>query len=506
MSSKATHFFLFILWLFFLWNSSVFGQTISPETESCLTCHRTVTPGIVADWESSRHSRVSPGEGLKKPFLERRISASGLPDSLQNVVVGCGECHRLRPKRHADTFDHNGMDVHIVVTPEDCGVCHPQEQGQYRQNKMAHARTNLTQNDLYQDFVKAVNGLQAYYDHTLVLHNPEDQTNKLSCYFCHGTRVTVEGMVPRETAFGEMTFPDLSGWPNQGVGRINPDTSKGSCTPCHARHAFSIEVARKPYTCGECHKGPDVLAYKVYEASKMGNIYSSLKEQWDFQAVPWTIGKDFTAPTCATCHMSLLVDEQGNEIAFRSHRMNDRLYVRLFGLPYAHPQPRSPETSAMKNEAGLQLPTNLDGSMVQGPLIDQNEQMKRKQKMQSVCQGCHSTQWVNKHFSDLDHVIRTTNIRTLEATKILQQAWHRGLERGIPQRSNIFDETLEKKWVLSWFFYSNSTRLAAAMAGADYAVFDNGRWQLALNLREMEDWLELKTVADSVGGTERLLP
>ena len=64
-------------------------------------------------------------------------------------------------------------------------------------------------------------------------------------------------------------------------------------------YCFSIEMARKPSTCKECHVGPDVPAAKVYASSKHGNIYSAMHKTWDFEAVPWKIGEDFTAPTCA---------------------------------------------------------------------------------------------------------------------------------------------------------------------------------------------------------------
>jgi hydroxylamine dehydrogenase len=42
--------------------------------------------------------------------------------------------------------------------------------------------------------------------------------------------------------------------------------------------------------------------------------------------------------------------------------------------------------------------------------------------------------------------------------------------------------------VEQWLFYANSTRLASAMAGADYGVFANGRWYLSKNIRTMLDW------------------
>ena len=72
-----------------------------------------------------------------------------------------------------------------------------------------------------------------------------------------------------------------------------------------------MQTARKPYTCKQCHVGPDVPVYKVYSASKHGNVFDSKQHEWDFSAVPWEIGGDFTAPTCAVCHVSLLVDPDG---------------------------------------------------------------------------------------------------------------------------------------------------------------------------------------------------
>ncbi len=107
-------------------------------------------------------------------------------------------------------------------------------------------------------------------------------------------------------------------------------------------------MARKPYTCSECHKGPDVPAYKVYEVSKHGNIFHSLGKDYNFDNVPWVVGKDFTAPTCATCHASLLVTPDQKVIAERTHQFNDRLAWRLFGVPYAHPHPVHADTTSSR--------------------------------------------------------------------------------------------------------------------------------------------------------------
>ncbi|MFH1010104.1 MAG: multiheme c-type cytochrome [bacterium] len=471
---------------------AVLSGTISKDTNLCLDCHRSVTPGIVADWQASRHAQTVPAEALKKSTLERRISAQTIPAELAGTVVGCAECHAMNSQARADAFEHNGTKIYTVVSPANCAVCHPVERSQYEQNIMSNAFANLDANPLYRDLVNSINGIQTYTDMKTALTPPDDATNFESCYYCHGTDVKVTGSVKRETDFGEMDFPVLSGWPNQGVGRLNPDGTVGSCASCHTRHAFSIEMARKPYTCAECHTGPDVPAYKVYEVSKHGNIHSSMGEKWNFDNVPWVVGKDFTAPTCATCHVSLIATPEGEPVAERTHRMNDRLPWRIFGLIYAHPHPKSPNTSIIKNKAGFPLPTELTGEPATEYVIDEREQAKRREAMQKVCLACHSTQWVEQQQARFENTLRTTNEMTLTATKILITAWEKGAAAGLPQGASIFDEAIEKKWVEHWLFFANSTRFAAAMAGADYGAFANGRWYLAKNIQEMNDWLEFK--------------
>ena len=81
---------------------------------------------------------------------------------------------------------------------------------------------------------------------------------------------------------------------------------------------------------------------------------------------------------------------------------------------------------------------------------------------------------------------------TLTATRILLSAWEKGAAKGIAQKDSIFNEAIERKWTEQWLFYANSTRLASAMAGADYGVFANGRWYISKNVHEMLDWLHFK--------------
>ena len=465
---------------------------VSEATQACLDCHSQVTPGIVADWKASLHAKITPATALKKSALERTVSATQVPQNLANVVVGCAECHTANPKAHKDTFEHNGFQVHVVVTPKDCATCHPVEVEQYSKNIMSHAYGNLLGNPVYHNLLDTTDGVQDFHDQKLVYKKPDLETMAESCLYCHGTKVEVKGLETRETSMGEMKFPVLTGWPNQGVGRVNPDGSLGSCASCHTRHAFSIEMARKPSTCAECHKGPDVPAYKVYMVSKHGNIYYSMGKDWNFKDVPWVVGKDFKAPTCATCHVSLIVDEDGNVIAQRTHQMNDRSPYRIFGLIYAHPHPKSPDTTIIRNKAGLPLPTELTGEPVAKYLIGPEEMAKRREAMEKVCMACHATSWVKGQFARFEKTLETTNAMTLAATKILLKAWETGAAKGLSQGDSIFNEAIEKMWVEQWLFFANSTRFASAMAGADYGAFANGRWYLSKNLQQMSDWLRFR--------------
>ncbi len=461
----------------------------SEATEACLGCHGEVTPGIVGDWRRSRHARTTPSLALERPPLARRFSARVVPEGTGDAVVGCAECHTRNPGAHADTFEHNGFQVHIVVTPEDCAGCHPEERAEYADNLMANAYGNLMDNPVFAALVAEVNGPAEFRDGRLVGHASTPMTDADACLACHGTRVTVKGTQIRDTAMGEMAFPVLTGWPNQGVGRVNPDGSRGACTPCHTRHGFSIEEARRPAACEQCHKGPDVPAYKVYEVSKHAAVFHAAERTFDLRAVPWVLGEDFVAPTCAACHVSLVTSPSGEVLARRTHRMADRLEYRLFGAPYATAHPATGDTTGLRTPSGLPLAAELTGEPAADGLIGEDERVRRRERMASLCKGCHSGQWVRGHFDKLAHTVETTNALVRTATGVLAAAWDAGAASGPAQGGGLFDEAIEKMWVRQWLFYANATRLASAMAGADYGVFANGRWHLKRNLAQMVDWL-----------------
>ena len=79
----------------------------------------------------------------------------------------------------------------------------------------------------------------------------------------------------------------------------------GRCTQCHSRHTSSVELARLPSTCGQCHMGPDHSQIEIYNESKHGIMFAAQRNLLNLNADPRTLTtRDMFVPTCATCHMS----------------------------------------------------------------------------------------------------------------------------------------------------------------------------------------------------------
>ena len=331
-----------------------------------------------------------------------------------------------------------------------------------------------TKNPVYSLLVDSITGMKTVKGGRMTTPGPSENTKNETCYACHGTEVKLKGMKKIATDLGDIEVPDLTNLPNHGVGRVNPDGSRGACSACHARHSFSIEVARKPYTCSQCHLEPDTSAYNVYMESKHGNLFSSQYQQWKFDTVPWVVGKDFNAPTCATCHNSLVVNENGDVIQNRNHDFGSRLWVRIFGLIYSHPQPKDGRTYLIKNKDGLPLPVTFGGDLASDYLIDKVEQEKRLAAMEKTCRACHSRSWTEGHFTKFNLTVTETDKMVATSTTILADAW----KKGLANKKNPFDEKIEHLWIKEWLFYGNSVRYGSAMSGPDYTAFKNGWWDL----------------------------
>ncbi len=91
----------------------------SEATAECLGRHESISPGIMGDWETSRHARVTPADALAVSGEKSRFSAKQAPTGMAQTSVGCAECHTARPEKHAGSFDHNGFEVHAAVSEMD---------------------------------------------------------------------------------------------------------------------------------------------------------------------------------------------------------------------------------------------------------------------------------------------------------------------------------------------------------------------------------------------------
>jgi len=185
------------------------------EAIACIECHKREHPGLFADWTHSRHASAN---------------------------ITCYDCHKAEAfdpdvsQEHYKQYQRSDqpygtreykIPITAVVTPKDCSRCHPDEAKQYGLSKHANTMEIIWKIDPWLN--KGMNS---------------DVERSTGCYHCHGTVLKMkEGTLDPET------------WPNVGVGRINLDGSKGSCTSCHTRHMFSIMEARKPEACGQCHLG-----------------------------------------------------------------------------------------------------------------------------------------------------------------------------------------------------------------------------------------------------------
>ena len=356
------------------------------EESACLECHQRENPGIFTDWAGSIHAKVG---------------------------VSCRDCHSLTDQSVAwvsrDHFEVDPTPVSGLVSPDRCSMCHEQEAEEYRRSK--HANTL--------EIIKTID--------KWLIHGMNDETERATgCFACHGTTVVFEEGQPVEGS-----------WPNVGVGRKNPDGMLGSCTSCHTRHSFSVEEARKPEACDQCHLGPDHPQIEIYNESKHGTIYHAEGDSWNWRPedFTWSAGTDYRAPTCATCHMS---EAPGVE---RSHDVTSRLAWEL------------------------QAPLTIRPSEFK-PWPSPTDWREERQRMEAVCYQCHSSEWVEGHFSNTDKVVKHYNENYYGPVRRVMDELYAA---GELSADSYFDEELEWEFYEFWHHEGRRARMGAAMMAPDYA-------------------------------------
>lgn len=518
----------------------------SPQTRECISCHIKETPGVVFDWLNSYHAWHTPSDVLEL-YDEIGYPNATIAAKFQdyNYTVGCFECHGMFKEQDRPDIAENHFGYHIVtiVTLKDCSQCHMKEAQEISWTMHGFAALNAALKPWYSKIVKYANEnglvnqmLPPVYEKTgtgivdwqwykqyagKLLNNPNDpevqqfgtiydndfkeivsplypasgvlnstglmqsELNKNAyvyhaCLECHGSQV-----VPYKNQGYRVLY---WGWPSNGAGRVDPDGSIGTCTACHTRHVFSLEEARTPETCGQCHLGYDHPHIEIYEESKHGNIYSAEGETWNWSSLPWRVGVDFRAPTCASCHMSTLAYPNGTIAIQGSHDFRKRLVWDQMHF-FSYPKPKwadFTQNAIIKggnqlNGAGLVesgvLPSGYTVRVTQSPspgefgfprIIDiqfTGELKQKRDTMKKVCGLCHSSQWVDNYFTTYDQVIVEYNITAQYAFSLLKKAW----DEGIHDPQNKLDEYMEIMWYYIWHHEGRRWRNGASMMGPDFA-------------------------------------
>jgi len=353
---------------------------ISPEGQACLDCHSSGTPGIVQQWRESSHAKKN---------------------------VDCYSCHKANENDPA-TFEHYGKRIAVIVTPNYCGRCHTKEQQQFANSHHAQAA----------QFIGSLDNMLG----EVVEGGPAANNG---CRQCHGSDVKYlkDGKFDPDT------------WPNSGIGRVNPDGSKGSCAACHGRHSFSSAVARQPENCGKCHLGPDHPQIEIYNESKHGIQFRANVNKMNLDAQPWVVGKDYSAaPTCATCHMSATSNQPV------THDVGDRISYTL-----------RPAIS-----------------------IKQKDWEKKRASMQDVCSNCHATGWVENFYKQYDNTIDLYNEKFAKPAKSIMDK----LYAANKLTKTPFDEKIEWTYYEMWHHQGRRARMGTAMMGPDYTQW-HGFYEVA---------------------------
>jgi hypothetical protein len=438
------------------------GISVPASSEQCVDCHAQSTPAIIDHWKGSTHARTG---------------------------VGCFECHEAR-EGEADAYRHYGQVIATVVTPLDCARCHQQVFEEFEQSHHARGGDILASLDNF--LAETVEGSRVPFDP----HSPTPGRADLDgqpvdgmasafvgCQQCHGSkvallaqdggRITVDDLKPDQS--GQPTeravlervaryddgrprlHPDT--WPNTGIGRLNLDGSKGSCSACHSRHDFSPRRARQPENCGKCHLGPDHPQKEIYEESKHGVAYRDLREEMNLDAADWVLGVDYSqAPTCATCHMS-------------GHSRNGGRVTHDPGERISWTN-RPPISLVMDTDAQHRVVKSTDPAERAAQVTDTWQE--KRVRMKDVCSHCHTSAYVDGFYQQYDDLVVLYNEKFAKPGKAIMDAL---LAQGLLTKTE-FDEEIEWTWFYLWHHEGRRARHGAAMMAPDYTHW-HGMYEVA---------------------------
>ncbi len=427
--------------------------------KKCITCHLKENKSLVFQWENSAHAAAREGQ------------------------VGCYNCHAAAPGDELG-YEHEGAFIKTIMTPTDCAYCHEREVKEMTNSHHATAGQILASLDNLLGEV--------------VCSFPESKADAVNgCWQCHGSIIKVmkdeKGNPLKNEAKAVMLDPKT--WPNTGIGRINPDGTKGVCIACHSKHIMLSSTARQPDNCGKCHLGPDHPQIEIYNESKHGIAYRSASRGPGSNGMdimkqgPWILGKDYyAAPTCSTCHMGGYIKVNGS-VEQNTHNVGDRISWNLRApismhlnrvtfidgtvadvpgdIPPRPGQKASYKTYVLK-DGKLK---KIKAEKVVKSVMSWKD---RRKKMQEVCKSCHSRQQIENFYKQFDSLVITYNEKFAKPAKKL---WVEMVKDKMVPKSLFLSEAGWLWWEI-WHHEGRRARHGASMMGPDYTHW-HGMYEIA---------------------------
>lgn len=426
---------------------------VTPETQKCLDCHAKDMPALTMQWKGSLHAEQE---------------------------VGCYECHKAK-KGEVDAWEHEGQVIATLVTPKDCAECHTDEYEQF--SRSHHARAGEILASLDNVLAEKVAGLT---------NNIADAVN--GCWQCHGSIIKFQKDAAGQILRAKEGRPllDHQTWPNSGVGRLNPDGSRGSCNACHSRHSFETKLARQPENCGKCHMGPDHPQIEIYNESKHGIAYHANKDKMSLDKDgSWVLGRDYAeAPTCATCHMSPYMRPDGTFKA-GSHDVGDRISWTLRPVVSTHLnlvvfqdgyKEDYPETTALP-KVGDTVETvekvveneRMVSKKVPRKVAEIVSWQQRRDNMKAMCANCHNGQFIDNFYRQFDDLVVLYNDKF---AKPAQAMMNELTADGALDKNAPFEHRVQWVFWELWHHEGRRARHGASMMGPDYTHW-HGMYEVA---------------------------
>ncbi|MCP4689146.1 MAG: hypothetical protein GY859_13915 [Desulfobacterales bacterium] len=450
--------------------------------KKCITCHLKENKSLVFQWENSPHAAAKEGP------------------------VGCYNCHAAE-KGDEMGYLHEGAFIKAILSPNDCLKCHDSQTREMA--KSHHATAGEIMASLDNMLAEVVGG------------TPTNKANMHSgCWQCHGSVVALKRDKDGKSLRSKTDAPqmDYNTWPNSGIGRINPDGTKGVCNACHSKHSFRAATARQPENCGKCHLGPDHPQKEIYEESKHGiAYYASVRESGQngmniMKDGKWVLGDDYyAAPTCSTCHMGSFVKLNG-AVSKSSHNVGDRLSWNL-RAPISSKLNRVTFTDGSVLDITGETPPRAGQKAKAKTYVREGDKLKkviaektietvvswkeRRATMQEMCKSCHGINQVRDFYSQLDDLVNLYNDKFAKPGKKIVGMLKKD---GIWENSG-FQHKLGFTWFEIWHHEGRRARMAAAMHAPDY-VHWHGMYDIARN--SYHEFLpEVQELADHAGQGEK---